>query len=256
MYPWRLYIDESGDHTYKHVDDLEKRYLGLTGVLFPKQRYDDDAQPRLEEMKQSIFRYDPDDPPILTRSDIRNRKRWFYVLQDAGLNKRWEEELLAYLGRITRYGMAFTVVIDKWQHLEDYPFQTFDPYVYSLSVLLNRVRGYLTLHRGQADVIAESRGTVEDNQIKQAYKSLREHGSRYGDGAYYQSAFPAPELGIKKKNQNIAELQIADVLAYGQKIATIQESNKSAPRALTNYGQRINEVVQHMVNPYGRYMLN
>ena len=37
---WRLYIDESGDHTYKHLDDPDKRYLGVTGVLFDKLRYD------------------------------------------------------------------------------------------------------------------------------------------------------------------------------------------------------------------------
>ena len=158
MAMWRLYIDESGDHTYKHLDDPDKRYLGVTGVLFDKLRYDKEAQPELEGIKQRIFRYDPDDPPILTRSHIKNRKHWFYVLQDTSLNQKWEEELLGFLGSLTSYAHVFTVVIDKKKHLELYPVHTFDPYAYCLAVLLNRIRGYMHKNGGQADVIAESRG--------------------------------------------------------------------------------------------------
>ena len=115
---WRLYIDESGDHTYRHLDDLDKRYLGVTGVLFNKPRYDKEAQPELEDIKQRIFRYDPDDPPILTRSHIRSHKRWFYVLQDPNLNQQWEEELLRLLESLIPYTQVFTVVIDKKVHLD------------------------------------------------------------------------------------------------------------------------------------------
>ena len=204
----RLYIDESGDHTYKRVDDLDKRYLGVTGVLFEKSRYDKEAQPGLEAIKQRIFRYDPDDPPILTRSHIMNRKHWFYVLQNPDLNQRWEEELLGFLESLVPYTRVFTVVIDKKTHLDSYPVHTFGPYVYCLSVLLNRIRGYMSVYGGQADVVAESRGRKEDDQIVRAYESLREHGSTYGDGEYYREFFPSEDLIIKRKDQNIAGLQI------------------------------------------------
>ena len=253
---WRLYIDESGDHTYKHLDDPDKRYLGVTGVLFDKLRYDKEAQPELESIKQRTFRYDPDDPPILTRSHIKNRKHWFYVLQDTSLSQQWEDQLLSFLGSLTPYMQVFTVVIDKKQHLASYPVQTFDPYAYCLAVLLNRIRGYLRIKGGQADVVAESRGKTEDDQIIRAYKQLRACGSHFGDGPYYREHFPSEDLIIKKKNQNIAGLQIADMLAYGEKAMTIQLNGRPMPRPMSGFTKRINEIVNKMVNRYGRYMLD
>ena len=110
---YRLYIDESGDHTYKHLDNLDTRYLGLTGVLFNKRHYDINVQPELEKLKQRIFKYDPDDPPILVRSIIIHRKRWFYVLQDSDLNKEWEEGIISFLKNLEGHAWIFSVVIDK-----------------------------------------------------------------------------------------------------------------------------------------------
>jgi len=255
MATWRLYIDESGDHAYKHLGNPYQRYLGVTGVLVRKNRYDSQAQPALERLKQDIFRYDPDDPPILTRSHIRSRKRWFYVLQDKDLNERWEAALLEYLRSLVPFTQVFTVVIDKKRHLELYPNQTFDAYTYSLAVLLNRVRGYLRTQSGKADVLAESRGKVEDEAIRYAYGQLRANGSTYGDGPYYSEYYPEETLMVRKKSENIGGLQIADILAYGQKILTIQENHKPYPAAASAYTQKVNQAARRMVNRYGRYML-
>jgi hypothetical protein len=258
---WRLYIDESGHHSYKEVADLDKRYLGITGVLMMKDKYRAEAKPNLEQLKDSIFRYDPDDPPILVRSLIRGRKKWFYVLQDQLLNTKWEHGLLSYLSSLKGYTYFYTVVIDKQKHVAEYPFQTFDAYVYSLSVLLNRVRGLLQQIRGgeQADVLAESRGATEDSQIQLAYATLLTKGpnkSQFGTAVEYRAAFPNPELMIRKKYQNIAGLQIADILANEQKLLTIKEDGKPLPRPISSFGQQINKAIARMVIlPYGRYML-
>ena len=67
----------------------------------------------------------------------------------------------------------FTVVIDKWAHKEAYPIGTFDPYHYSLAVLLNRIRGYLNIQHAQADVMAEGRDKREDAGLIKAYRDLR-----------------------------------------------------------------------------------
>jgi len=256
---WRLYIDESGHHSYKKVDDLDKRYLGITGVLIKKDEYKAKAKPNLEQLKESIFRYDPDDPPILVRSLIRGRKSWFYVLQDQILNTKWEQGLLSYLRSLRDYTYFYTVVIDKQVHLAKYPLQTFDAYVYSLSVLLNRVRGLLYRRGEQADVLAESRGAKEDTQIQLAYTTLLTTGPnnpQFGTAVEYQAAFPHPELIIGKKYQNIAGLQIADIVANEQKLLTIEEDKKPLPRPISSFGQQINKAITRMVIlPYGRYML-
>jgi len=256
MYEWRLYIDESGDHTYKHIDNADVRYLGLTGVLIRKKFYDEHVQPDLEALKRKFFRYDPDNPPILVRSDIIHRKRWFYVLQDRALNDQWEEELLSFISRLGSNTKVFTVVMDKKKHLEDYPHRTFDPYVYSLAVLLNRIRGFLVKRGEHSDIIAESRGRVEDQQIKKAYVDLRTKGSYFGKtGEYYRMAYPEKELCVRRKNTNVAGLQLADIIAYGQKVQTILKYNRPFPRPLGDFTKRLNDVVDKMVNQYGRYLL-
>lgn len=256
MYEWRLYIDESGDHTYKHLDNLDTRYLGLTGVLIRTEFYDKHVQPDLEVLKRKFFRYDPDNPPILVRSAIKHRKRWFYVLQDEALNNRWEEELLNFISGLKGNAMVFTVVMDKKKHVDDYPTRTFDPYVYSLAVLLNRVRGFLVQKTEHADIIAESRGRVEDRQIMKAYVDLREVGSYYGNtGEYYQKAYPEKELIVRRKDNNVAGLQLADVIAFGQKVQTVLAYNRPFSRPLGDFTKQLNDVVDKMVNRYGRYLL-
>ena len=152
MVNYRLYIDETGDHRYKQLDKLESRYLGLTGVLFKKEYYDGAIPQALESLKKQFLKYDPDTPPVLVRSWIVYRKRAFGVLVNEDLRKKWERAILN-LYKTTKMEI-FTVVMDKKAHIEKYPMETFDAYVYSLAVLLWRVRGYLSFHGLQADIVA------------------------------------------------------------------------------------------------------
>ncbi len=256
MCKWRLYIDESGDHTYKRIENLDTRYLGLTGILIQKERYVTDVEPNLEALKRKYFKYDPDEPPILVRSNIIHRKKWFYVLQDNTLNQRWETSLLNFLHDLKGYTAIFTVVIDKKKHLENYPVRTFDPYIYSLAVLLNRVRGFLVKHNEQADIIAEARGKVEDQQIMKAYRDLVTVGSYYGDsGDYYRKAYEKSELMVRRKETNVAGLQLADIIAFGQKVQTILVNGRPFSRPLGKFDQQINNAIRALVNQYGRYLL-
>ena len=254
MAQYRLYIDESGDHRYKQLDDPHSRYLGLTGVLMLKNYYDAEVPHRLEELKKKHFRYDPDKPPVLVRSHIRYRKYAFGVLQDPKRNGAWETDVLDLFRTLRAH--IFTVVIDKKAHRELYPVQTFDPYVYSLAILLWRVRGYLRLHGGVSDIMAESRGKVEDAQIQTAYAFLRSHGfTEWGTSAGYTGAYSDESIIFRKKEHNVAGLQIADLIAYGQKAQTIADSNKPLPRELSQFTKELNQVASRMVNQYGRYML-
>lgn len=255
MRPYRLFIDESGDHTYDSSASLDMRYLGLTGVLIRKNHYDDQVQRQLEDMKRNFFHYDPDDPPILVRSQIKSRKGPFYVLQDKQKSDEWEDAVLAFLNTLVPYTHVFTVVIDKLEQKKRYGVRTFDPYAFSLAVLLNRVRGWLKLNVTTSDVMAESRGQREDSQIQRAYQSLLIHGAQFGNGDYYRVAYPEDKLKMRRKDQNVAGLQLADLLAYGQKWLTVIEAKRPFPRPLTSFTTRINTAVNPMVNRYGRFML-
>ena len=71
---YRLYIDESGDHTYKLLDDLSHRYLSLLGVWFRQVDHYTTFAEDLDRFKREVFGPRPDAPVVLHRSDIINRK--------------------------------------------------------------------------------------------------------------------------------------------------------------------------------------
>ena len=254
METYRLYIDETGDHRYKQLDKLESRYLGLTGLLFNKEYYDSNVPLAVESLKKRFFRYDPDKPPILVRSEIVYRKHGFGVLVNGELNARWQQTVLE-LYRDLKVEI-FTVVIDKKVHIERYPLETFDAYVYTLAVLLWRVRGYLHFHKWQSDIMAEARGKVEDNNIQKAFKYVCENGfTGFGTAEGYRDAFPIAELKFGTKAHNVAGLQLADLVAYGQKIKTLLEKNRPYHKPASPFTIMLNDAIEPKVNRYGRYLL-
>jgi hypothetical protein len=254
MEAYRLYIDETGDHRYKQLDKLESRYLGLTGVLFNREYYNTTVPQALESLKKQFFTYDPDKPPILVRSEIVYRKHAFGVLVNKETNERWEAALLELFKGLQ--AQIFTVVIDKKVHIENYPLETFDAYIYSLAVLLWRVRGYLHLHGWQGDIMAEARGKVEDAKIQRAFDYVRQNGfTNYGTPEGYCQAFPDPKLKFGTKIHNIAGLQLADLIAYGQKVKTLLDRNRPYHKPPSPFTIMLNDLIEPKVNQYGRYLL-
>jgi hypothetical protein len=251
---YRLYIDETGDHRYKQLNQLESRYLGLTGVLIKKEYYDKTIPQALEALKKQFFKYDPDKPPILVRSHILYHKFAFGVLLDDELNAKWETALVNFYKELK--AQIFTVVIDKKVHKENYPLQTFDAYVYSLAVLLWRVHGYLSIHKQKAGIMAEARGKVEDASIQSGFDYVREYGfTGYGTPEGYCETYPDPKLKFGTKIQNVAGLQIADLIAYGQKVLTVEENHRPYHKPISRFTKMLNDAIQPKVNRYGRYFL-
>jgi hypothetical protein len=91
---FRLYIDESGDHVFKHLDKPVHRYLCLLGVWFKNPDYESFHR-NLEQLKKELFDPHPDDPVILHREDIVNRRGVFSRLRDTERAQRFDERLLA-----------------------------------------------------------------------------------------------------------------------------------------------------------------
>lgn len=266
MLEYRLYIDESGDHSYQHVEDLDQRYLGLTGVLIQKTAYDTVFQPLLESLKRLYFSRDIDRPAILHRDDIRSCDGVFRVLLDPNIKSQWEHSILNYFASLESYAQIFTVVIDKKQHLEKYPDEPFDPYHYNLEVLLWRVHGYLS-SEGQktiwgkiplTDVIAESRNKNQDPRLKEVYRKLRIDGAQnklWGKAEEYRETFPTEELWVEKKIANVAGLQIADLVATGRKLEILKKEERPLKRELTEFTKTLNRTIAPILNEYGQYLM-
>jgi hypothetical protein len=208
---YRLYIDESGDHTYNLLGDPSHRYLSLLGVWFRQAddyvAFADD----LERFKRELFGPRPDKPVVLHRSDIINRKGPFGLLCRPELRRRFDEGLLEVIGR-AQFRMA-CIILDKQIHYEKYV-NPFHPYHYCLATMLDRYSGWLNYKNAIGDVMAEARGREEDLQLRQAYKRVYESGTVMFDHEHHQRALTSREIKLQAKKANIAGLQLADLLAY------------------------------------------
>jgi len=208
---YRLYLDESGDHTYNQLQDVSRRYLGLLGVWFRQAddyvAFDHD----LNRFKQEIFGARPDKPVVLHRSCIINRKGPFGVLCDPDLRRRFDDGLLEVIHR-AKFHVA-CVVIDKQSHNGQYD-SPLHPYHYCLAAMLDRYSGWLNYKTAVGDVIAEGRGREEDLQLAQAYRRVYEGGTIMFSHTHHQKALTSKDIKIQLKRANLPGLQLADILAH------------------------------------------
>jgi len=234
---YRLYLDESGDHTYKQLDDVARRYLGLLGVWFRQAddyvTFADD----LDRFKRDIFGARPDKPIVLHRSDIINRKGCFGILCSDAVRHRFDEALLGLVHQ-ANFRMV-CVVIDKQTHSEKYA-SPFHPYHYCLAAMLDRYSGWLKYKNAVGDVMAESRGREEDIQLKEAYRRVYESGTLMFPREHHQKALTTKEIKLQDKRANVAGLQLADILAHPVKQAFLAEKGVM-PDPGDVFGKRVME---------------
>ncbi|NIA21639.1 MAG: hypothetical protein GWP05_06675 [Anaerolineaceae bacterium] len=196
---YRLYIDESGDHTYQLLGDPAHRYLALVGVWFSLHDDYNVFVDQLEQFKRETFGPRPDKPVILHRSDIINRKGPFGILRDNAVRRRFDDGLLEIVAA-AKFKMV-CVIIDKKEHLK-YP-SPFHPYHYCLAAMLDRYSGWLNYKNAVGDVLAESRGKEEDLQLRQAYERVYESGTLMFGYDHHQRALTSRKLKIRPKVANM-----------------------------------------------------
>jgi len=241
---YRLYIDESGDHAYKRLQDPSHRYLALLGVWF--RQHDDYVEfaDSLELFKRRIFGPRPDNPVILHRSDVIGRKGAFGVLCDSALAKEFDEGLLQVVE-----GARFTliiVVIDKREHRLRYV-RPFHPYHYCLAAMLDRYCGWLNYSHAVGDVMAEARGKKEDRLLEEEYRRVYGKGTLQFGCEHHQRALTSREMKLKPKAANIAGLQLADLLAYPVRQMVLLEKGRIGDPGDV-YGRRMGRAVEDKFN--------
>lgn len=243
MKKYRIYIDEVGNHDLKNVDDPNQRYLSLTGVVFELDYVANVLFPKLESLKSKYFKSHPDDPVILHRKEIINKKERFEALQDLKISSAFDSDLLSLLKELEV--VVLTVVLDKKEHKEQYTVWRYDPYHYCLRILVERFVLFLEAQNIVGDVMIESRGGKEDIRLKKSFKKIYDEGTEFVPVDKFHKLLTSCQLKVKPKSNNIAGLQIADIIAYpayqrilfqrgriekvgqfGEKIITILENDK------------------------------
>lgn len=237
---YRLYIDEVGNSDLGASNNPNHRYLSLTGVIIGLSHVEQDVFPALEDLKRRFFGSHPDEPVILHRKELVNQRPPFDSLRDPAAQQAFNDELLGLLSRLDY--SVLTVVIDKLAHSQRYSAWRFDPYHHCLTVLVERFSTWLERRSAQGDVLAESRGGREDRRLKDSFEQAVLQGSAFVTPEQFQATLTSRQLKVKPKANNIAGLQLADLIAHPSYAATLAH-HEHRPRP-GNFGGQIVQILE------------
>ncbi len=238
---YRLYIDEVGNSDLGSSDNPNHRFLSLTGVILGLSHVKETVHPKMEALKAKYFHSHPDDPVIFHRKEMLNGRPPFQSLRNPLVRESFDEELLALLN-CWDY-KVLTVCIDKKNHKESYTTWRYDPYHYCLAILLERYTYFLNRKNEVGDVIAEARGGKEDKRLKASYHRLWEQGTDFVASDRFQKVLTSCQLKVKSKQNNIAGLQLADLLAHPSRNEILLEQG-FLDREIAPFGRKIIELLQ------------
>ncbi len=242
MSKYRIYIDEVGNSDLESSDNPNHRFLSLTGVIVDLQYVANTVHPQMESIKAKFFESHPDNPIIFHRKEMLNAKYPFSKLKDFELRKKFDAKLLSLLNN-WQYSVI-TVCIDKLSHKKTYTTWRYDPYHYCLEVLLERYIFFLDFVNSCGDVMAESRGGKEDRRLKDAFNVLYQNGNNYIGPEQMCLRLTSSQLKVKNKANNIAGLQLADLLAHSSRSEILHEKGL-LDRELPLFGQKIIGILQN-----------
>ncbi|OGX16191.1 MAG: hypothetical protein A2166_06700 [Omnitrophica WOR_2 bacterium RBG_13_41_10] len=207
-----LFLDESGDHSLTKIDPQYPMFV-LAGCLFESGYYEKTVIQEISIFKKELFGHSK---IILHTDDITRNKRGFEKIKEADFRHNFYRKLNALLNKL-----AFKIIacaIRKDDHFEKYGLAAVDPYMLSLDCLVERFVFELEAVGKQGIIIAESRNSILDNQLELAFLNLKVQGTNYVSAARVKKSIA--QLLIKEKKENIAGLQIADLIAspIGRKV--------------------------------------
>jgi len=248
---YRIYVDEVGNPDLGASRNPNHRYLSLTGIIIEFNYVKTTVAPAIEALKQKYFDPHPDEPIILHRKELVNKKPPFENLRDSKIEQDFNRDIFDLLKRLDY--VVITVVIDKLEHLQRYQKWRFDPYHYCLSVLVERYVLWLQAKDAVGDVMVESRGRKEDMRLKDSFVRLYSMGNEYYSPDTFARYLTSKQLKVKLKTNNIAGLQLADIIAHPSFRATLARRNNK-PLA-NNFGGKVAAVLEESKyhrSPQGR----
>lgn len=254
---YRIYIDEVGNPDLNSSDNPNHRFLSLTGVILELGHVENAVHPQMEELKTRYFGSHPDDPVIFHRKEMLSAKPPFAILKEPVVRESFDREILELLSSWDY--TVISVCLDKKTHKETYATWRYDPYHYCLAILLERFVFYLSRMNCKGDVMAESRGGKEDLRLKRAYERLWLQGTDFVEQHQFQRVLTSRQLKVKVKANNIAGLQIADLLAHPSRTEILHEQGL-LDGDVPSFASRIIHILkrkyyQHNGKMYGKKML-
>jgi hypothetical protein len=234
---YRIFIDEVGNSDLASSVNDNERFLSLTGVIVRLEYHDFTFTQQINQMKCAVFGRDS---VVLHRREISRREPPFEALREDHIRRRFDSRMLDLYGELD-YSVV-TVTIDKREHLDRYRVWRYHPYHYCLAVMLERYIMFLNQIGQRGDVMAESRERVDNERLSSAYQYFYRNGSDWMQLQSVQQALTSGEIKIKRKEANIAGLQIADLLAHPS-FRFCQSKQLQIPMTAP-FGSRVGEILE------------
>lgn len=209
---YRLYVDEVGTDDVGAVETDSERYLSLTGVAMRLDIARDELEPRMNRLKADIFKHDPDQPIVLHRKKIVKLNGPFGVLGNADIRTRFDAAAMS-VKREVDY-RVITALIDKRAMLRKLAWTNKQPYHYLMEVLAEKYVQFLERVEDIGDIMPEGRLGKKDERLQQAFVGVRARGTYYVSRDRMQRRIPSSNLKFRYKSNNVAGLQLADLLAH------------------------------------------
>ncbi len=198
-----MFLDESGDHSLSKIDPQYAVFV-LCGVIMQEEHHTDVAVPALAKFKKTLF--GRDDLGLHTLEFTRNQTG-FEMMKNDDFRVKFFGGLESLLNSLEFKIVA--CVIKKVEHLNRYGLSAVDPYMLSLSVLVER----FVFECGSAggSIVAEGRGQNLDNALELAFLDLKIRGTEYIPASKVKKRIHS--FTIRDKKENLAGLQLADIAA-------------------------------------------
>jgi Protein of unknown function (DUF3800) len=209
---YRMYLDEVGVEAMKRLDEDNFRYLSLTGVVMKLDHARDYLVPAFDRIKADILQQDPDAPICFHRVDIRNCRGPFEQLSNAIIREEFDRRLLQVMSD-AEY-RVITALIDKQWMTGQAHWQQKHPYHFLMAVIVEKHAQFLRRMNNVGDIMPEARGNNQDKALQLEFVSCRTFGTRYAAAELTSARIPSSNLKFRTKKDNIAGLQLCDLIAH------------------------------------------
>lgn len=201
------FFDECGDHSLVKIDRDFPLFV-LSTVIVERAAYQERIVPALARLKMRFWNHEGVN---LHSRDIRRAHGDFAFMQVPYKRAALLAELSDLIKNVPI--TLFITAIHKQEHKERYGMAATNPYDLALTYTFERVLHFLDGENEiHLPVTAEARGKNEDNQLEAAFYRMMTQGTRFIPASRFQR-LQCP-ITFRKKTDNIAGLQIADLCAY------------------------------------------
>lgn len=207
-----MFIDDTGNVNGTISNHPQSRFAGIVGVITNLDYLYTRFEPSFLLLKNKHFGVGADGrPPILHLRKMKKGLDPFACLNHQELRSRWEAECFSMYERAQYTVIA--VCVDKVAFYAAHP--NWEGSIYQMLVgnAIERYFYFLRNTGGTGDVMAEATNLTLDSQLKTMYRHFYIGGTDHISAANLQSVLSSVEIKIQPKSDNIAGLQLADLLA-------------------------------------------